>query len=370
MKKLKLMVPALAVAACLAGGMMFGCSSENQSSEQAQPQTEYQKIINANTVQNLAGNDGTLGCTVEIYGEDSTLEDTTAIEWTMSNGTPSIKWKDVMDDETQLAISNPSNDNCGAVYTLDEGDESVFLYAQNNFTDSIFDEWNTLIDYAGTESEVVTNESSATLEVTQELVGGEDSYYKAIYTFDPTTYALSSVEITDYATEGDTVLERMVVKDISTDANLALEQNPYEVITGGTENESCNLTVVVNDLNGEKYTSTYKVSRESDVELMIAEDFDIYSDEAMTALVEEINVDQAAATVYVQVKETSDTEDGEDFDSLSIDSDEAGTEYVSEDGAVLKLGEDGNLYDEAGNMVSLDDIEGEDAGDETGEDSE
>lgn len=354
MKKTKLIVTTLAVCACVAAGALFGCSQSDSDQSAQANLTDYEKIIQANTVEKLAGDNGTLACSIETYGEESTLEDTMAIQWVMSNGTPSLKWIDTMDDVTQYSMSEYANGtNSGAIYSIEDGVKYATIYPQENFSNDVFDEWNTLIDYEGTQSDVAIDGNTATLEVSQEAAEGETSYYKAVYTFDPTTYVLSSLEVTDYSTEDNAVLDKVIIKDISTTANLDLPENPYEQITGADENQSCNLTVVVNQLNGDKVTSTYKVARDTIVEIGIPDDFDMYSDEAMTTLIQEIDVSGANATVYIQVRETTNDDDGQ----IDAGNEAPGTEHVFEDGTVLTRGEDGQLYDEEGNVVQLDETE-------------
>lgn len=366
MKKTSLLVLVLALSACLASGVMFGCSSDSsdtQSAEDTANLTPLERIIQTNTVENLAGPDGTLSCTMETYGEDSSLEDTLAIEWKMTGGKPSLIWKDTYDDATQLSMSEYSGDNCGAIYSVEDSDKYATVYPQNDFSESIFDEWNSLIDYEGTQSDVVTTENGeAILEVREDQGEDADNYFTAKYVFNPDTYVLTSLEVLVYTTESSEVIERIVVKDIATGTDFQLDQNPYQMIAEADDANSCNLTVIVTPLEGDQITSTYKVARDTDVDLAIAEEFDMYSDEGMTTLIDEIDVSGESATVYVKLKEDATTDDGSDG-SLDIGaSDAPGTEYTSEDGAVLTLGADGKLYDEAGNAVDLDadeDISGE-----------
>lgn len=354
MKKTSLLVLILALSACLAAGVMFGCSSESSDGQNVANNpdlTPLEKILQTNTVENLAGSDGTLSCTMETYGEDSALEDTLALEWKMTGGKPSLIWKDTYDDGTQLSMSEFSGENCGAIYSVEDGEKYASIYPQNDFSESIYDEWNTIIDYEGNQSEVTTNQNNeSVLEVTEDYDEDSENYFTAKYTFNSDTYVLSSMEVSVFATENSTVVERIVVKDIAVGANFELEQNPYQMIAEADEANSCNLTVVVKPLEGDQITSTYKVSHDTEVDLAIAEDYDMYGDEAMTTLIDEIDVSGQTATVYVQLKETTEGDDG----TLDIGTGEAGTEYVSEDGAVLTLGEDGQLYDEAGNVVDLD----------------
>lgn len=353
MKKTKLIFSALILSMLMAAGVLFGCAQPEQEQTTTQtPVSDYEKLLQANTIENLAGENGTLACTIETY-ENSELDDTMAIQWTTTNGTPSLKWTDTMGDTTQYAVSEYTSDsNCGGIYSLESGEKYAALFPQGDFSTDIVDEWNNMIDYEGTQSDVVEDENIATLEVTHEAQDGEASYYKAIYTFDPETYVLSSLEVTDYDAESNEVLDKIIIKDVSTSATLDLPENPYEQIIGADDSQSCNLTVVVNQLDGQQVTSTYKVSRDTEVELMIAEDFEMYSDEAMTTLIEdeEIDVNRENATVYVQIKESTNEEMGT---GLSDD----GTEYVTKDGTVLHLGEDAQWYDEAGNVVQLEDIE-------------
>lgn len=358
MKKTSLLVLIFALSACLAAGVMFGCSSDSSNASSAEDTanlTPLERIIQTNTVENLAGTDGTLSCTMETYGEDSSLEDTLAIEWKMTGGKPSLIWKDTYDDSTQLSMSEYSGDNCGAIYSVEDDEKYATVYPQNDFSESIFDEWNSLIDYEGTQSEVVTTENGeAILEVREDQEENPDNYFTAKYVFNPDTYVLSSLEVLVYTTESSEVIERIVVKDIATGTDFQLDQNPYQLIAQADDASSCNLTVVVTPLEGDQITSTYKVARDTMVDLAIAEDYEIYSDEAMTTLLEEVDVSGESATVYVKIKEDSETGDSSDG-TLDIGaSDAAGTEYVSEDGAVLTMREDGQLYDEEGNVVDLD----------------
>lgn len=352
MKKTKFVFSALMLSILMAAGVLFGCSqSEGEQANTETPATDYEKLLQANTIENLAGENGTLACTIETYGENSELEDTMAIQWATTNGTPSLKWTDTMDGSTQYAMSEYTSDsNCGAIYTLEGGEKYAALYPEGGFSTDILDEWNNMIDYEGTQSDVVEDGNVATLNVTHEAQEGESSYYKAVYTFDPETYVLSSLEVTDYDAESNEVLDKVIIKDVSTSATLDLPENPYEQIAGAAEDQSCNLTVVVNQLDGQQVTSTYKIARDAEAELMIAEDFEMYSDEAMATLIEEVDVSGESATIYVKIKETTNEDTG-------IGLSEDGTEYVTADGTVYHLGEDGQWYDEAGNVVQLDAID-------------
>lgn len=351
MKKTGVIISTLALTSLLSMGALFGCASNesgvDQNSQDFANLSEYDKLIQSNSLQNLAGQNGTLACTVETYDEEGTLEDEQALQWKMTDGRPSIQWKDTIDGETQLSMSEYSAENCGAIYSVESGEKYVSIDGQNDFSETLIDEWSSLIEYEGTQSEAVTNDGQSTLAVTETPEEGAESFYVTTYTYDANTYVLSSIETIDYSTEDTSVLDRIVVKDISTTATLDLGENPYQTITGGDENSSCNLTVVINQANGEQITSAYKVSRDAIVDLLIAENYDMYSDEAMTNLIEDIDVSGASATVYVKVSEN-------DSEGIDIDADEPGTEYVSDDGAVLTLGEDGVLYDEEGNPVEMD----------------
>lgn len=358
MKKSKLLVSALIVSACLAAGVMFGCSSSGSTNGQSsdislENLTEYEKILAVNTIENLAGTDGTLSCTIEQYGEEEEPEDSLSIVWKTSGGKTSLKYVDTLEDGTIYAASEYSGDNCGALYSVEDDMFDVWIYPQNNFTSDLSDEWLNFIDYDGTEGEVVVNDNVATLKLTYEPDEDEDSYYTVDYTFDPDTYILSNVEVTDIAVEGDEVLATMIIKDISTEnTDLTLEQDPYQLISAGVSDEdACNLTVVVNEEGSDQITSTYKVSHDAYVDLMVADAYSMYSDAEMTTLIDEIDVSDTDATVYIQIEEDS----GES--TLDVSEDEAGDEYVADDGSVITLGEDGNFYDEDGNVVEFDDSE-------------